>query len=158
MSIPQSPPLDPILNHLNPLHFLSPDFSTVSFNIILLSMSISLKWSYFPTPGSNSVCVFSSCPCVLRVPPIYQPSWRKVHIMKLYQSSNYFPSHTLPRAVNPWEAMFHTHTKSSLPTRTVNCWCQNRQYISVGGTTERNPEAVSWGYFNPSSWWQSPLV
>jgi hypothetical protein len=33
----KSPPLVPILNHVNPVHFVSTYFSKIHFNIILLS-------------------------------------------------------------------------------------------------------------------------
>ena len=47
-----SPPLVPILNHMNPIHALPTDFFEINFNIILPSMSV-FKVASFPQVSPN---------------------------------------------------------------------------------------------------------
>ena len=53
-----SPPLAPVLSHLNLVHALSPHFFQIRFNSILLPTARSSKWSFsFSFPHQNCVCI-----------------------------------------------------------------------------------------------------
>jgi len=77
-----SPPLEIILNHLNPVHTLAPYFPKIRFNIILLFTSRS---STFSPPFRSIFCMhFSSPSCVLHCPPISSSLfWLPIYLAKL---------------------------------------------------------------------------
>jgi hypothetical protein len=63
----KSPPLVPILSHMNPVHTFPPYFPKIHSNIILISTSRSYKWSLaFRILNQNIVCISQlSHPCYI---------------------------------------------------------------------------------------------
>jgi len=56
--LPPLPPLEPILNHMNPIHTLPPYFHKIHSNIIYLSMPRFSAWSFsFRRSNQNFVSI-----------------------------------------------------------------------------------------------------
>lgn len=119
------------LNHLNPLHFshLRQDPSSgltfrhqvkILYAFLILSFRTtssthlsapvwSLQYNLAKTTHHEALhCV------ILSIFQLFPLSYSLPYIL---------PCSLFSSTVNLWEAMFHTPTKPSLPTRTVNCWC-----------------------------------
>jgi hypothetical protein len=113
----RNPTLYPIVSHMNPVHNFISYFCRIHFNIILLSMTGSSKWS-LSSGFSIKICMhFSSLILNCMTRPSHPPwsdspnnIWRGLQIMKLpsmqcyvapYLSfpfrSRYFPQHPLLR-------------------------------------------------------------
>jgi hypothetical protein len=87
----KSPPLVPILSHINPSHTIQSHLSKIHFNIVCLPTSLSSQWSLsFWLSHQYPICgplLLHSCYMPRQSQPYslyyYTHTWRRVQVMKL---------------------------------------------------------------------------